>query len=1700
MTPENTLEPKALRLARYLRNFVGLRSTTVHDLTQYEAVLWFGDLPQEPECRSPAWCDDLPAGAPWLEVRKQQLPKMPDPAEVILPWIDQQALQRASGSIPELRPTRRVADPDAVIEAGQEAPLIEDPLARHPEVAEQYERYRPAWEAWCTEHRRRERIQAVYAELFRLHTQARKQGEALELVVGLGLLDWRGDPPPVARHVITARVDLTFEPADGIMRLEAARDGVQLKVEDDMLAAELRPDPTQRAAVSEQLSGIDADIWDRARMFTAIKSWAGALHADTQWSDDLHRGPGDASGKPTVTFAPALILRARNPEGMVRIYDSIIAQLASDSGAVPAGWSGLVEDTDDIDVLTSEGQEASGTPSGVPPGQEIYFPLPANHEQRRIVEAIQQRRGVLVQGPPGTGKSHSIANLICHLLASGKRALVTAETSQALKILKDKLPEELRPLCISLLGRSGESFAELNAAVEGITSRYAAWTPGAYDPRIAEIDRELEARRRCLAQIDAQLRSLREGETVTHTLMGGAYQGTASQIAARVASERERLGWLHLPQDPDDRVPVKNADLVAWLGILRRHDEESITRAQLQIVRRERILFPADFAAALARELEARTALDHVAQVRGHRAYAPIMALGSAQRGELAHALKMLRDRRMDIGRQDNGWLQSALRAMLGGRFAVCQQLFDRSQALIGTLIRALDVLGSASVSLPADSDPAAIRSDAAAVMAFLNNGGRWSSWDFVNPRALKERAYLRTDVRVDHQPADSVERLARVCAHLDFRHALKELEQAWANNGGLPAGPHPRIAVEAIREQVEALGQAISYAQSCKRMARHLASLRPAIPEPDWLSAEVESWIDAIDAAGVEEQYRDAGRAFSDSLRELQLVSTLHDAHPSAAALIRAIERRDTVAYDSAYRQVCQVEEIRQDQDERRRTEAALHGSVPGLVEAVAADPVHPSWDERFKAWEDAWRWAVAERWLERRTALTDPQEHWQRRQDTESSIGQLLAEAAGLRAWSHLFLRISRNPSVRAALNGWRSAVQAMGKGTGRSARLERLRREARQYMDQCREAIPVWIMPRYLVAEMIEPTPGRYDLVIVDEASQLGVDSLFLFYIARKIVIVGDDQQISPYGIGISDDAIAGLQRHYLDGIPHRHALSAQSSLYANARIRFGQSVVLREHFRCMPEIIQFSNDLCYASNGTPLDPLRAYPANRLQPLVVRHIAAGSRKGRQHNAVNEPEADAVLAQIAACIQDPRYAGLTMGVISLQGEAQARLIERKMLQRLELEVIEERRLVCGDASAFQGDERHVIFLSMVAAPNKDIGALATDSARQRFNVAASRAQDQLWLFHSATLNDLSPGCMRHKLLSYMMNPQRQKADEALVRFESAFERHVHDLIAARGYRVRTQVCVGDPTEHRYRIDLVVEGMQGRLAVECEGDQWHGPDRYEQDTARQRDLERAGWRFVRIRGGDFYRDPERALEPLWDELQRLGIRPGGVDEAAAPPPPAPGTATQDAERVSRRPGRRKGKRRPDRAASGTPLPASLYLRYTRYRGPAGGDPRSVSREELADGLCRIIEVEGPMIARRAYRVYLRACGIRRMGNEIKSAMNKALSRAIRKGQVLAVNEPGVTGVTHSTVRLAGAPLVKIRTKGRRRFSELPPDELRAVGDSIASTLDVEPLTKQHFRRVLAHYRMRLTTQRASALAAILSTPRSDNPADGRAA
>ena len=195
-------------------------------------------------------------------------------------------------------------------------------------------------------------------------------------------------------------------------------------------------------------------------------------------------------------------------------------------------------------------------------------------------------------------------------------------------------------------------------------------------------------------------------------------------------------------------------------------------------------------------------------------------------------------------------------------------------------------------------------------------------------------------------------------------------------------------------------------------------------------------------------------------------------------------------------------------------------------------------------------------------------------------------------------------------------------------------------------------------------------------------------------------------------------------------------------------------------------------------------------------------------------------------------------MGVISLLGDGQARRIEDELIERIGPEEIDKRKLLCGDAYSFQGDERDVMYLSLVVAPVNLAGdrslprAVTAKQFKQRYNVAASRARDQMWLFHSVMPGDLSPLCLRRNLLEYCLDPKIEVSEvlgldlrelNELARtanrdqlnipppFRSWFEVDVFLKVANRGYRVVPEFQV-----HGRFIDLVVEGMRGRLAVEC--------------------------------------------------------------------------------------------------------------------------------------------------------------------------------------------------------------------------------------------------------------------------------------------
>ncbi|MGH3798015.1 MAG: AAA domain-containing protein [Pseudonocardiaceae bacterium] len=150
--------------------------------------------------------------------------------------------------------------------------------------------------------------------------------------------------------------------------------------------------------------------------------------------------------------------------------------------------------------------------------------------------------------------------------------------------------------------------------------------------------------------------------------------------------------------------------------------------------------------------------------------------------------------------------------------------------------------------------------------------------------------------------------------------------------------------------------------------------------------------------------------------------------------------------------------------------------------------------------------------------------------------------------------------------------------------------------------------------------------------------------------------------------------------------------------------------------MPEIIGFSNRVAYEPDGIRLIPVRQYGADRLEPIKPVYLKEGYTRGTT-SKINPVEAEAIVDQIEKCIADPLYDGLTFGVISLLGGAQTKEIEKKLLERLPPEEWTARKLHCGDAIAFQGAERDVMFLSMVAAPEpgRSLVALTRDLYVQR-------------------------------------------------------------------------------------------------------------------------------------------------------------------------------------------------------------------------------------------------------------------------------------------------------------------------------------------------------------------------------------------------
>ncbi len=1468
---------RAIRLFRFLRAVTELRSQPIRTLERYPEVLWLSQVPEEREC-SVIWRSSSSADTDsWLRVRKPSLPVRPDPPRVLDDWLIPEELDDSSLDFPPLHyPRIEVPTGSASMEPDPDPPAaVRDAHARYVEHD---------WWPWALKDRRVQPILKVYKQLFTIYQRQRQLGEQYEVVLGVGLLTWTpetGSTQPIRRHLLVANCSLEFDPDRAVISLGPGGDRTQLALEQEMLDAEVRVSGAPLTQIAQLLEAEDA-LTNQDTLTRALRTWVNAASPSGRCSEGLVP-PSESGVDPVVTLAPALILRPRGERSLLEMFDGIIENLMG-GGALPAGVRGLVEVEDDE---VPEEERSSLLPDGT-----IYFPLDANREQLDIVRKLSAHHGVLVQGPPGTGKSHTIANLVAHLLACGQRVLVTSQAPRALEVLRELLPEEIAALAVLLLGSDAKSIQSMEDSVQGISARFQSWDQGRAGDEIVRLEKERDQVLRREAEVRAELRKLRRRDSDEVDPLPGGYRGTRQRVAERLSTEREELGWLS-GSTASGPPPLSNHEALQLLDALRQFPDIRRQADSQRLIDLRHLPSPDLFGQRVEVERKAADLARRQAAAVGVRLppgmekvdSASLQAAGAAVK-KLLQGLELLQPRQGD-------WARRPWDDLVRGSDTHWVSLRGDTATALTALEGAQDVLTQRRVSGIEASQRDSVRGPARTVSERLKQG-RGLGFRLLQPRPLRDALEALDRIRVDGLPVDRAEAAEALIRWINAWDRMDDLEGLWQKVNPAPAGGiGSRLAH--YRDSLQRLDQLLELQPARKRAAELVAAANlPISGAARWEDLSGIRYCFALLAA--EASRRGAASAaapIQETLSQLRNVAARVDSHPCVGTLWRAVQARDAEAYSRAYR------ELELADAGQRRAEAAVHlldrlgNALPQVAGELVATAQLPHWDGRLAQIESAWNWLLADSWLRQRSASEEPQKLLGELEALHRKSLSIARDLAAAGAWQYCLRRLT--PGHRQHLQAWSQAMRRVGRGTGKYAASHR--KNARDHLEACRDAIPAWIMPIYRVAETLRAGVDAFDVVIVDEASQSGPDALFLNYLARKMVVVGDDMQISPSQVGLNLAEVDTLARELLEDVPHRDALTFRDSLFDQAKIRFSARVGLREHFRCMPEIIQFSNDLCYRSE--PLIAVRQFGAGRLSPVVItRHVRDGYLKEGRGDQ-NPAEAHAIVDTIVQCCANPAYDGKTMGVISLVGDTQAKLIETMLVKQLGPEEMERRQLTCGNSYAFQGAERHVMFLSMVSAVSEThrMTSLTGEHDRQRFNVAASRAQDQMWLFHSLTLDDFhTSDDLRYRLLAYCQNPHleptasigRERLDEmerrARIRaagesppepFESWFELDVFLGLVRRGFHVTPQYPLAG-----YWVDLMVQGLHGRVAVECDGDYWHGPERHDADMARQQELERCGLRFIRIAGSQYYLDREGSLNEVVEELQRQHVSPIGRPES----------------------------------------------------------------------------------------------------------------------------------------------------------------------------------------------------------------------------
>lgn len=1513
---------KVIRLFTYLEKALAIDDSIVRDFRTSIAApspWWLADYPTDLENLTirPFDTEKTPEGVQatsWLKVEKKNIKTAPELPSQLEEWVDEvNPLQEPTAKEKIDRKVRFADDKDREkvfkefrknYKQGVDIPeglkdwvtILPNKLPEaisvryepdywvdHPALAKLLDGYTENdWKPWAEQVKKVYKANLLYDQLYALRLLLKNEGDNYELLLGHGVLTWQH------QGVGTIYTPIFLSPLT--LDFDASKRTIEINpdpmfrnfVETSSLYETDNPAEMDLITWGDTINANPFDFWHLETLKGQAQTLVNYISPDGEdkFTDEIVSAP-TASKNPSIWNAPVIFARKRTND-MWSKYAATIRKDIEQYGVEATEFiTDLVGEYDEAPVGAHDGsgEKAEGGNVSIPES-ELFFPLPWNDEQKRIAERLDANYGVVVKGPPGTGKSHTIANLISRFLAEGKSVLVTSQTSKALEVLRDKLPENIRSLAVSQLQQTAKRDDVLQQSIGEISSNLGERDTKFSDARAENVRRDLKRVREEKATLAAKIRQYILTDSSEKLVIDGAEIKPID--AAKFVDknkDNEAIAWFTDKVSFDADPEFTEEDLQELYDLAK--EIESVDRTlhkedlpNPSILPNEDVVLSA-FASYRDLTVKSKSSNESFSKAK----------IGQEQ---LAQLWELLNKAKKVLSSINKDYEQEIFDAC-----AISQNEREKWSSILSKISEKIQVIAKGRNSLighivSGQSNLSAhdLREAVEALYAKASKGKLSTFGKMLLPTNAKR---LLETYKVDGVEPDGPERIEILRNTILVEAAERDintlLEQGLSTLKNPPEVNIDRLDMVKLEVFVAGLQRLVNYhsdfsaINACFNEVKELSDL--SFTKKEDIDAAIE--LTASRAASFE--LKNLEKSFTEWEETIRSSVNFRTQHAIVDDLAQAIVKHNSTGWKSCVEGLDLLVGKKEKAIRLNELCEQLKKQVPQLCGEIIelADQ-----KQKFDCPQNllvAWKVARLESWL---NSIHD-------HDDIDSLQGQLErlskkefelnSELVTVLAWQRQIDKVTKRQ--RDALMAWSDAMKKYGKGTGKYA--NKWLNSAQQSLKEAKNAVPVWIMPLHRAAQMFsDPTPGMFDVVIFDEASQCDIRGLTIGYLGKKLLVVGDPDQISPAGIFQDQEKTFELISRFLFDIPHKDNFSITSSLFDLAKIRIPNMIQLNEHFRCVPEIIAFSNHYIYDSK---LKPLRhPHPKGLLKPALVPILVEGGYQNT-NNKVNEPEAKAVVEKLVELLEDPNYQKrpdghlCTFGVISLLAEDQAKYIKDLILKHPKIgeKIIEERKIICGDAYAFQGDERDVMLLSMVRAldpnkPNDTVAPLTDKGAAQRFNVAATRARDQIFLFHSIPLEEFrNQNDWRFKLLNWYYDPKKEELNagrEALKKeFDSGrasqFSYEVGNLILDKGYQVLPEYPVIG-----YRIDLVVQGAEARLAVECDGDQYHTLENWEEDQVRERQLRRAGWEFWRVTGSSFYRHKEKALDSLWKKLEELGIRP----------------------------------------------------------------------------------------------------------------------------------------------------------------------------------------------------------------------------------